>query len=172
MLTLANPLQATASQAYRTYNRTSAHPNWWRKKWQKMDQIFLVVMIAMMGFLLWNSSRTRKKQAQLLASQLEVGVEVMLGSGVFGTVESIAGDRLVIKSAGSTLEVARGAVARVLPGPAAAETPVSKAAAQKKAAPAAKATNTQAKASTTAVKKTASTAKNTASAKATSKKAN
>jgi len=96
-----------------------------------MDQIFLVVMIAMMGFLLWNSSRTRKKQAQLLAEQLAVGVEVMLGSGVYGTVESIAADRLVIKSAGSTLEVARGAVARVLPAPS-AEPTVSKAATAKK----------------------------------------
>ncbi|MEY4078507.1 MAG: Preprotein translocase subunit [Actinomycetota bacterium] len=96
-----------------------------------MDQIFLVVMIAMMGFLLWNSSRTRKKQAQLLAEQLAVGVEVMLGSGVYGTVESIAADRLVIKSAGSTIEVARGAVARVLPAPA-AEPTVSKAATAKK----------------------------------------
>ena len=96
-----------------------------------MDQIFLVVMIAMMGFLLWNSSRTRKKQAQLLAEQLAVGVEVMLGSGVYGTVESIAADRLVIKSAGSTLEVARGAVARVLPAPV-AEPTVSKAATAKK----------------------------------------
>lgn len=82
-----------------------------------MNEIFLVVMIAMMGFLLWNSSRTRKKQAQMLAEQLVVGVEVMLGSGVYGTVESIAADRLVIKSAGSTIEVARGAVARVLPTP-------------------------------------------------------
>jgi preprotein translocase subunit YajC len=96
-----------------------------------MDQIFLVVMIAMMGFLLWNSSRTRKKQAQLLAEQLAVGVEVMLGSGVYGTVESIAADRLVIKSAGSTIEVARGAVARVLTAPA-AEPTVSKAATAKK----------------------------------------
>ena len=96
-----------------------------------MDQIFLVVMIAMMGFLLWNSSRTRKKQAQLLAEQLAVGVEVMLGSGVYGTVESIAADRLVIKSAGSTIEVARGAVARVLPTPV-AEPAVSKAAVAKK----------------------------------------
>lgn len=97
-----------------------------------MENIFLFVMIAMMGFLLWNSSRTRKKQAEMLASQLQVGVEVMLGSGIYGTVESIAADRLVIKSAGSTLEVARGAVARVLPAPAIAEAPASNA---KKAAP-------------------------------------
>lgn len=129
-----------------------------------MDQIFLVVMIAMMGFLLWNSSRTRKKQAQLLASQLEVGVEVMLGSGVYGTVESIAADRLVIKSAGSTLEVARGAVARVLPAPAVAEAPASKAVSQKKVAPAAKPATATSKASTTAVKK--ATPKKAASQKA------
>ena len=129
-----------------------------------MDQIFLVVMIAMMGFLLWNSSRTRKKQAELLASQLEVGVEVMLGSGVYGTVESIAADRLVIKSAGSTLEVARGAVARVLPAPAVAEAPASKAVSQKKVAPAGKPATATSKASTTAVKK--ATPKKAASQKA------
>lgn len=115
-----------------------------------MDQIFLFAMIAMMGVLLWNSSRQRKKQAQLLAEQLEIGVEVMLGSGIYGTVESIAADRLVINSAGSTLEVARGAVARVLPKTT-VEAPVSKASTAKKAAT----TATKQSATKTAPKKAA-----------------
>lgn len=104
-----------------------------------MDSVFLIVMIAFMAVLMWNSSRTRKKQAAELASRLEVGAEVMLGSGIYGTVEALADDRIVIKSSNSTLEVARAAVARVTKS-AADNAPETKApATAKKAAPAKKA---------------------------------
>ncbi|MFM5903940.1 MAG: preprotein translocase subunit YajC [Microbacteriaceae bacterium] len=103
-----------------------------------MDSIFLIVMIAFMAVLMWNSSRTRKKQAAELASRLEVGAEVMLGSGIYGTVEAVADDRIVIKSSTATLEVARAAVARVTKS-AADNAATPKASAPAKKAPAKKA---------------------------------
>jgi preprotein translocase subunit YajC len=75
--------------------------------------LFLIVMVGFMGLLLWNSSRSRKKQAAQLAAQLEIGAEVMLGSGIFGTIEAIADDRVILLSGTSTLEVARAAISRV-----------------------------------------------------------
>jgi preprotein translocase subunit YajC len=75
--------------------------------------LFLIVMVGFMGLLLWNSSRSRKKQAALLAAKLEIGAEVMLGSGIYGTIEAIADDRVILRSGTSTLEVARAAISRV-----------------------------------------------------------
>jgi len=77
------------------------------------NTLFLIVMVGFMGLLMWNSSRNRKKQAAALAEKLAIGAEVMLGSGIYGTIEAIADDRIVVKSGTSTLEVARGAIARV-----------------------------------------------------------
>jgi preprotein translocase subunit YajC len=77
------------------------------------NTLFLIVMVAFMALLMWNSSRNRKKQAAALAEKLAIGAEVMLGSGIFGTIEAIADDRIVVKSGTSTLEVARGAISRV-----------------------------------------------------------
>ena len=75
--------------------------------------LFLIVMVGFMGLLLWNSSRSRKRQAALLAAKLEIGAEVMLGSGIYGTIEAITDDRVVLRSGTSTLEVARAAISRV-----------------------------------------------------------
>lgn len=77
------------------------------------NTLFLIVMVGFMALLMWNSSRNRKKQAAALAEKLAIGAEVMLGSGIYGTIEAIADDRIVVKSGTSTLEVARGAIARV-----------------------------------------------------------
>ncbi len=77
------------------------------------NTLFLIVMVGFMAVLMWNSSRNRKKQAAALAEKLAIGAEVMLGSGIYGTIEAIADDRIVVKSGTSTLEVARGAIARV-----------------------------------------------------------
>lgn len=110
-----------------------------------MDFIPLLIAGAMIVFMVM-SSRKRKAQAAEMASKVAVGAKVMLTSGIYGDVTSLSDDRVVIKSAGSTsLEVARGAVARVIenaPEKKAAETKaaVKKAPAKKPAAkkPAAK----------------------------------
>lgn len=111
-----------------------------------MDFIPLLIAGAMIVFMIM-SSRKRKAQAAEMASKVAVGATVMLTSGIYGEVTSLSDDRVVIKSAGSTnLEVARGAVARVVENapekkPVAAKTaakPTAKAAPKAAAKPAAK----------------------------------
>jgi preprotein translocase subunit YajC len=58
----------------------------------------------------------RRKQAAALRREVEPGAEVMLTSGLFGTVVEIDGDTVVIEAAeGVRLRYAKGAVQRVLP---------------------------------------------------------
>ena len=80
-----------------------------------MDQYLLLGMLAVFVGLLFVQSRNRKKQAAALQENLKPGSEVMLTSGIIGTVEAVAGDRIVIVTAGTTkIEVASGAVLRVI----------------------------------------------------------
>jgi preprotein translocase subunit YajC len=110
-----------------------------------MDFLLPVLLIAFMGFILYNSSRQRKRQAALIESASVVGTEVMLGSGIYGTITAVEGDRVTLKSGSSTLVVAKGAIMRTVNAaePAAAEptataTPVKPAAKKAPAKPAVK----------------------------------
>ena len=85
-----------------------------------MDFLLPVLLIAFMGFILYNSSRQRKRQAALIETASVVGTEVMLGSGIYGTITAVDGDRVTLKSGSSTLVVAKGAIMRTVTVPAAA----------------------------------------------------
>lgn len=101
------------------------------------DIFLIVVVVGMLAFMFFNG-RKRKAQAAEMATKVLPGAKVMLTSGIYGEIVSIKDDRVVIKSAGSTqLEVARGAVARVVENaptkkPAAANKPAAKKPAVKK----------------------------------------
>lgn len=73
-----------------------------------------VLLIAFMGFILYNSSRQRKRQAALIEAASVVGTEVMLGSGIYGIITAVEGDRVTLKSGTSTLVVAKGAIMRTV----------------------------------------------------------
>ena len=80
-----------------------------------MDNYLLIGMLAVFVGLLFVQSRNRKKQANQMQEGLKPGAEVMLTSGIIGTVVAVAGDRVIITTAGTTkIEVASGAVLRVL----------------------------------------------------------
>jgi preprotein translocase subunit YajC len=79
-----------------------------------MDFLLPVLLIAFMGFILYNSSRQRKRQAALIETASVVGTEVMLGSGIYGTITAVDGDRVTLKSGTSTLVVAKGAIMRTV----------------------------------------------------------
>lgn len=84
------------------------------------------VLIALVFWLL--IVRPQRKRAQDLASTQRAvgpGTEVMLGSGIFGTVIAVADDTLQLEVApGTTVKVARQAVVRVVePGPEGPEAP-------------------------------------------------
>ena len=87
-----------------------------------MDFLLPVLLIAFMGFILYNSSRQRKRQAALIETASVVGTEVMLGSGIYGTITAVDGDRVTLKSGSSTLVVAKGAIMRTVTLPAAEPT--------------------------------------------------
>ncbi|MEN9715149.1 MAG: hypothetical protein RJA35_616 [Actinomycetota bacterium] len=67
-------------------------------------------LIAVMVFMMFRSSRKRKKQAAEMQAQLVPGAKVVLHSGIVGKVLSIDDQNLVIETAGSKLEVMKGAV--------------------------------------------------------------
>lgn len=83
-----------------------------------MDPITLV-MLAMIGLLLIfmvRNSKKRREQMDQMRTQMVPGAKVMLGSGIYGTIVEIheEDNRVVIQSAGSTLEVHSQAVAQVV----------------------------------------------------------
>jgi preprotein translocase subunit YajC len=80
-----------------------------------LDYILLGVL-AVMILLLVQQNRKRKKDAENLLSSLSVGANVILHSGIKGTVTEINGDDLIIESTPKTkLVVVRGAVRAIAP---------------------------------------------------------
>lgn len=56
----------------------------------------------------------RQKELRTMQSSLSVGDEIMLTSGVFGTVQSIEDDHVLVEIApGVTIKVVRGAVGSI-----------------------------------------------------------
>lgn len=79
------------------------------------DQLLFIVMIAMLVVFMFFSSRRRKKAAEEMSKQLVKGAEVMLTSGIYGVIDGFENDRVQLVVGKNTIEVARGAVARVMP---------------------------------------------------------
>lgn len=75
-----------------------------------------IIGIALLFWLLIIRPQSRRQKAVLaMQSQLEPGSEVMLSSGVFGTLEQVADDHVMLRVAdGVTLKVVKGAVAKVV----------------------------------------------------------
>jgi preprotein translocase subunit YajC len=67
----------------------------------------LVLIFVVFWFLVLRPARNKQKAQTALRSSLEVGDSVMLGSGIFGRIESIETDRTEIR-----LEIAPGVVVR------------------------------------------------------------
>lgn len=76
--------------------------------------IVYALMFVVLG-LMWNNGRKRKKAALELQDSLKAGANVMLTSGIYGTISDVADDKVTIKSGTTTFVVARGAVMRILP---------------------------------------------------------
>jgi len=93
---------------------------------------FTLIMLGALGILIifmFRSSRKRQAAARELQENMMPGVEVMLQSGIFGTIISIddEANRVTVQSGpGTQLVVHRNAVASIVPAaiPESAETPV------------------------------------------------
>ena len=75
----------------------------------------LVILVAMVGFwaIVMRPARSQQRKVQQLQQNLEVGQEVVLSAGIFGTIRSLSETRAEIEVApGTVLTVARQVVVR------------------------------------------------------------
>ena len=73
--------------------------------------VFLVVIFALFYFVMIRPQRKRQKEQQKMMSNLQKGDKVMTIGGIFGTIESLSEDSIIIKvEGGTTMRVARSAV--------------------------------------------------------------
>ena len=84
----------------------------------------LVLIVLAFWLLVIRPARKRQHEMTRIQNSVSVGSEVMLGSGIFGTVVSIGDDTLKLAVApGTEIKVARQAVVRVVDRTAPAEGP-------------------------------------------------
>jgi preprotein translocase subunit YajC len=82
-----------------------------------MDPSFIIIIALAFGAMWLMSSRTRKQQraAGDFRANLEVGNEVMTGSGLFGTIVDIDGDTITLESTpGNESRWIRAAIAKIV----------------------------------------------------------
>jgi preprotein translocase subunit YajC len=74
--------------------------------------IFLVVIFGMFYFVMIRPQRKRQKEHTTMMQGLQKGDKVITAGGIYGTIDSLSEDTIVIKvEGGTTLRVARGSVA-------------------------------------------------------------
>ena len=75
----------------------------------------LVLIVLVFWFLVIRPSRKRQQDMSRVQASIEVGAEVMLGSGIYGTVRATADDTIELEvSPGTSMKVARQAIVRVV----------------------------------------------------------
>jgi preprotein translocase subunit YajC len=74
--------------------------------------IFLVVIFAIFYFVMIRPQQKRQKEHRQMMEGLQRGDKVITAGGIYGTIESINEDNVIIKvEGGTTMRVARGSVA-------------------------------------------------------------
>lgn len=65
-----------------------------------MDPVFIVIMVALFGLLLFMMSKNRKRmrEAEEMRNSLDVGDEVMTTSGLYGVITAIEGNVVTVES--------------------------------------------------------------------------
>jgi len=78
--------------------------------------IIMLVLIVVMIFFMFRNGKKRQQAAQQMQDRLRPGAEVMLQSGIYGTVESVDSEenRVTVRSGTSTLVVHRNAIGQVV----------------------------------------------------------
>jgi preprotein translocase subunit YajC len=78
--------------------------------------LFFAAIAAVFWLLVIRPNVRRQREQVAMQSSLQVGDQVMLTSGFYGTLRSLADDRVEVELApGTTVTVARGAVGSVVP---------------------------------------------------------
>jgi preprotein translocase subunit YajC len=74
----------------------------------------LVAILALFWFMVVRPQQRRQKEVVRLQQSIEVGQRVMMSSGIYGTVVSLADDRARLEIApGTQIDIARAAIAKV-----------------------------------------------------------
>lgn len=82
---------------------------------QLVQLLPLLLIVVAFWFLVIRPARKRQRDMSRLQASVNIGSEVMLGSGIYGTVTAVADDTLQLEVApGTTVKVARQAVVRVI----------------------------------------------------------
>ncbi len=84
---------------------------------EELVSLLPIIGIALLFWLLIIRPQSRRQKAVVaMQSRLEPGSEVMLSSGIFGTLVAVEDDHVLLRVAeGVTLKVVKGAVANVVP---------------------------------------------------------
>jgi preprotein translocase subunit YajC len=81
--------------------------------WASLLPFVLIVLV--FWFLVVRPARRQQQKLAATQSAVQVGSEVMLGSGIYGTVVSVGDETLQLEVApGTTMKVARQAVVKVV----------------------------------------------------------
>ena len=93
-----------------------------------MPELVSLLPIVGIAFLFWfliiRPASKRQRELSRMQGSLEIGEDVMLSSGIFGTLAALDGDNVhLLVADGVTLKVARGAIANVVPVEPAADEP-------------------------------------------------
>jgi len=73
--------------------------------------IFLALLFAMVYFLMIRPQRRRQKEQQQMMAELQKGDRVITAGGVYGDIESVYEDSIVLKvESGTTIRVTRNAI--------------------------------------------------------------
>jgi preprotein translocase subunit YajC len=74
--------------------------------------VFILLLFAMFYFLMIRPQRKRAKEQRELMAGLQKGDKVITSGGVYGVIENLSEDSVVIKlESGATMRVARGSIA-------------------------------------------------------------
>jgi preprotein translocase subunit YajC len=75
----------------------------------------LILIVLVFWLLVIRPARKRQRDMSRVQASVDVGTEVMLGSGIYGTVVSAAEETMELEvSPGTSIKVARQAVVRVV----------------------------------------------------------
>jgi len=82
----------------------------WESTWPMLA--FLAVIFVFFWFVMVRHQRKRQKEHQQMMESLQRGDKVITAGGIYGTIDNVNEDNVIIKvEGGTTLRVARGSVA-------------------------------------------------------------
>ena len=73
--------------------------------------IFIILIFGLFYFVMIRPQRRRQREHETMVQELQKGERVITAGGIYGTIESLSEDSVVLKvESGATIRVARGSV--------------------------------------------------------------